>query len=118
MPDILWPTSLPDKVQSDSFSLNIGETVVKSDIDIGPQKVRRRFTKQIDNISATMQMTSAQYQTLLDFFRVDLNGGTSQFVFNHPISGASTYMRFMSPPVFRAIGGVMFEVTLNWEIMP
>lgn len=118
MSDILWPSSLQQLVEQSSFGLDTGESVIRSQMDIGPAKIRRRFTKQIDNLNVSIQVTSTQYTTLVDFYRVDLNGGVNQFVFNHPITGSPVYIRFVAAPKFKSLGGSQFEASMAWEILP
>lgn len=113
-----WPISLQDVVNRDSFSLKIGDTTIRSNMDIGPDKVRRRMTKSVDNLSVSIWVTSAQYTTLYNFYDITLNGGVETFTFDHPITGVATDFRFISPPEFRPVGFNTYEVNMAWEILP
>lgn len=116
---VAWPVSLQDKVESDSFQLQLGETRIKSEVDIGPVKYRRRFTKPIDIFQVSILLkNSTEYNTFYNFFDVDLNGGITEFTFNHPITGVSSNYRFVDPPSLRSLGAGVFSVTMNWEQRP
>ena len=113
-----WPISLQDKLNEDAFGLDIGETVLRSDMDVGPAKVRRRMTKSVDTLTCSIDVTTSEYSTFLYFFDTTLNGGVNQFTFDHPITGAPTDFRFGGPPQIRSIGGGNFRVTMRWEQLP
>ena len=115
-----WPVSLQQLVNSQSFSYRLGETLIKSDVDIGPVKVRRRFTRPIETVSVSINLTQAQFTTLRTFFNTTVNGGATIFELNHPITGVLTNFRFMGPPEIRPLGsgGTEFQASMSWEIMP
>lgn len=118
MPDILWPTSLPQVVNKSGFNYKPGDTTIRSEMEVGPDKIRRRSTRPVDTMSLTMNVTQAQYTTLYTFWDVDLNGGVNQFVFNHPITGVAKYCRMVGPPSFTPLGGVNFIAQMTFEILP
>ncbi len=113
-----WPASLQDFINEESFSLQTGSTVLVSDMDIGPAKKRRRFTKSVDKFDVTITLKNqTDYTTFSNFFDLDLNGGVEQFVFDHPLSGVPTNFR-MSEPKYTPLGGTAFLVSMQWESMP
>lgn len=114
----IWPAQLQDFVNEQSFSLEIGSTTIRSETEIGPGKVRRRFTKSVDKMNVSINLTQALYDTFYTFYDVDLNGGANTFLFNHPISGEQKEMRIMGQPTFSPLGGGNFVVNMTWEIMP
>lgn len=115
---VAWPATLNNTLDVDSFSYKIGDTTIRSDMDIGPQKVRRRHTKSVDTISCSQKISFSLYQDLYDFFDIDLNGGVNTFSFNHPFTGLPMECRFLGPPEIRPIGGVEFTLSMQWEIVP
>lgn len=110
-----WPVSIQQLLNESGFSLQVGNTVLRSDMEIGPAKVRRRMTKSNDILSATIILNHSEYHTFYTFFDVSLNGGATSFNFAHPITGVLTEFRFRKEPVFRSIGGGNFEVAMEWE---
>ena len=110
-----WPGTLPDKVESSNFSYNLGSSVMRSQMDIGPEKVRRRMTRAVNTMTCAMLLTSTQQSTLESFYVTTLNGGILTFNFNHPITQVSTEWRFIAPPKFNHVGGLVFSVSMAWE---
>lgn len=113
-----WPGSLPQKLETEGFSRGIGANTIRSNMEVGLDKIRKRYTKQIDPLSGTMKIDRTQYTALQTFYLVTLNAGILPFEFTDPITNTTTEYRFTSPPSFRSIGGNYFVVTLNWEVMP
>jgi hypothetical protein len=112
-----WPATLQGFLNTADFGYDIGETATTSEMDTGPKKKRRLFTKAIDRMSCSVELTKAQYITLYTFYDSSLNGGVNLFSFNHPITGISTDWRFAEPPKIIPLGGEMFRVQMSWEKM-
>lgn len=118
MAEVQWPVSLQSKVNADSFKIAWGETVLRSDMDIGPAKVRRRFTKGVDVMSCAINLTVEQYDTFETFYKTLVNGGATRFEINHPISQDVVLVRFTGPPEIAPLGGVMFRAAFELEVLP
>jgi hypothetical protein len=110
-----WPSQLQQLLNEANFGISIGETVLRSDMDIGPAKVRRRVTKSIDSFTASINLNVAQYTIFINFFNTTLAGGSLPFTFKHPITGVNETFRFKSPPSISSIGGGNFVTSLEWE---
>lgn len=113
-----WPLTLQQILNQEGFGITFGETAVKTEMDTGPVKIRRRFTEGVDTASGTIWVTAAQYSTLKTFFDTTLNGGVERFEFDHPITGTLTEWRFRAPPVVNFVGHDTYAVTMEWEAMP
>lgn len=113
-----WPGTLQQLLSEANFGIAKGETTIRSDMDIGPKKVRRRFTKGVDIFTASIYLTVTQFTLFETFYDTTLSGGSLPFTFNHPITGVATDFRFASEPVYRSIGGGNFTVDFNWEKLP
>ena len=114
-----WPVSLQQKLDRDTFREKIGSTVIRSDVDTGPAKVRRRMTKSVDPITCSITLNSAaEYTTFMNFFDITLNGGVNTFTFNHPVTGVSGTYRFADTPDIKPLGGFVFSVAMQWERLP
>lgn len=115
----LWPVSLQGKVNVDGFSYSFGETAIETEMDIGPKKKRRLYTKPIDEITCTIDVTSVEYSTFYTFYDVTLNGGVDTFWFDNPITHTSEEYRFKSPPPkVTPLGGDNFRINMTWIRMP
>ena len=115
---IQWPTSLQQLVNADSFNLKKGSTTIRSDVDIGPAKVRRRMTKSTDTVTVGFNLTKAEYLIHEEFYDIDLNGGVNAFEFKNPITQVVEVYRYNSEPEYKSIGGVNFVVNMQWERLP
>lgn len=113
-----WPVSLQQLLNQDSFDLQMGDTTVRSQMDVGLDKVRSRYTDAIDVYTSTINMNMTDYQTLVDFYRTTLNNGVGTFSFNEPLTGDAATWRFANPPEIRPLGGTYFQVTMKWEKLP
>jgi hypothetical protein len=113
-----WPVSLQEKLSEQGFGIQHGDTTLRSDMDIGPAKVRRRFTRGIDKLSCSIWLTTSEYSTFRYFYDTTLNGGVNRFEFNHPITGTLTEFRFADNPKYSSLGGGHFSVSMQWEEMP
>ncbi len=113
-----WPISLQQKLNVESFEVKIGSTSVRSDMDIGPAKVRSRFTDAVDGYQCSVNLDFDEYSDFLLFYKTTLNNGVSQFLFNDPFTELPTAFRFASPPSIRPLGGRVFQVGMIWEKLP
>jgi hypothetical protein len=89
--------------------------VIRSQVDVGPAKVRRRYTKPITSVRASMNCSIVQVRTLISFFTTTCAGGVDRFTFTSPVTGQSEEYRFVEPPRFSPIGGLMWRADLSLE---
>jgi len=113
-----WPNTLPDFVEQEGFQKSIGNNVLRSSMDVGLDKLRKRYLKQIDTQSSTMTLDRTQYTTLETFYLTTLSGGVLPFTFVDPITLVASDYRFTAPPSIRSKGGNYFVVTFGWEKLP
>lgn len=113
-----FPGSLQDKFNEQGFSYQIGETKLTSSMDVGPSKMRRRFTKGIDKVSASINLEYDDKETLVDFHNTTLNGGVDTFLFEDPFTLTDIEYRFVEAPSIDPIGGRWFNVKMKLEIIP
>jgi hypothetical protein len=113
---IPWPTSLP--ACAETYTEKAEPVTVRTNVEEGPPKVRRRFTVRILRAQVGMQMTIAQRNILDSFFYVELNGGVGRFTFTHPWTQQVVDWRFVEAPDFANNGPLGVSVTMVWEMMP
>lgn len=110
-----WPGSLQQYLSQENFGLDVGPTTIRSQNEIGPDKVRRRSTRGIDKISGSIFLTVAEYSVFRTFFDTTVNGGVTSFTALHPITGITSNFRFVGTPSVRNIGGGAFVCSFAWE---
>ena len=87
-----WPVSLPQQVER-GFSESIGLNVLRTPMDAGPAKLRRRAARP-DTLNVSFLMTNAQVATLEDFVLNTLQG-VFRFSFIHPRKQVQVETRFI-----------------------
>lgn len=115
-----WPAQLQDKFNVDSFSVQFGDTTIRSEVDAGLDKVRSRYTRGVDVYTCTIDLALADYTVLTTFYKTTLGNGVRTFGFQNPMSGQLDEFRFQSPPSVRPLGsgGSYFKVSMTWELLP
>lgn len=114
-----WPSQLQQILNVDDFSYNPGSTAIRSEVDVGPAKVRNRATDAVDVITCQFNLPLADYSAFMLFGRTTLSNWVSQFLFDDPFTGDPTAYRFISPPkIVPLSGGIEFRVSMTWEKLP
>ncbi|MEM1149332.1 MAG: hypothetical protein AAGI03_02080 [Pseudomonadota bacterium] len=115
MPD--WPADLPF-FDVGQLTLESPQNLsIKSDMDVGPPKVRRRSTAGVEPFSGAMRLiTRAQFLVFRSFYNVDLQGGVLSFTHADPFDGVIKNFRFESYEITRF--GPKYRVTANLVILP
>jgi hypothetical protein len=116
----VWPTSLPQSPQK-GYSETGGVLVLRSPMDSGPAKQRRRGARP-QTMQLSFIMTSAQVAVLENFVEDTLRG-TARYGFRHPRTQAMVEVRIVPQS-----DGVMYTntylapdywtVSLQLEVLP
>lgn len=113
-----WPATLPPPAIN-TFREKPPQNTIRSTMDKGPDKTRRRTTANIRPISFTLKLTPEQVQALDDFFNITTFSGADEFDYTHPRTGDSVTVRFASEPDYAEVeGGVIYNCSISLEIMP
>lgn len=119
----LWPVGLPQKLNVDGHTYQLGDPTIRSNPSVGPSKIRPRSSAIASPLNGQMFMTTAQVETLRYFYQVTLRGA-EVFEFPDPERGPSSpdvtiYCRFAGSPTITAthVAGV-WSVALPMEILP
>ena len=113
-----WPGTLPQDVFVQGYSEQPPELALRTQMDIGPAKLRRRQTAAARPLKATVGLTRAQVATLDAFFLTDLAGGALSFTWTHPRTLAAATFRFVSRPSYVPESGASWLAELDLEILP
>lgn len=115
-----WPSSLPQAPQK-GFQETIGALILRTNMDAGPAKQRRRGARP-DTMDVQFIMTTDQVQTLTDFV-LDQLDGTARFGFTHPRKNTVVEVRIVPQQdgqlfttAYLAPG--YWNVSLKFEILP
>ncbi len=106
-----WPASLPQRVAVDGYGEGPPDTTVRTRMDAGPAKVRRRFTAGVRPLSLQIDLDG--------FFGTTLLGGALAFDWVHPRTQAAVTLRFVRPPAYRPLASdAAWQAVLQLEILP
>lgn len=112
-----WPATLPQRPLVDGWSEAFADTGIRTSMDVGPAKTRRRTSAGEKKYEVSFYMTSAQVDILETFYSTNLASGTIEFTWNHPRTGNSESWRFTGPPetISKGIG---YIASFGLEQMP
>lgn len=118
MTDIFWPEDLPQSPLIDGFQETLPDNLLRTKMEQGPPKLRRRGTDAPAKITATFLLDAAQCALLAAFYTDTLAGGAQRFGFAHPRTGITVECRMTQPPEIAALNGGYFRVRLLLEVLP
>jgi hypothetical protein len=110
---IAWPSTLPDCAQT--WEEQDVPVTIRTAMDIGPPKVRRRYTRTMRNVRVSFMLSHAEAMALRDFFELDTQGGVVEHSFRHPFRDALESFRFVEPPSISNLGAMACTVACSWE---
>ncbi len=111
-----WPPDLPQKFLIEGYSETPSENVLRSNMDVGPAKVRRRSTTAPVQMSGSMLMTIDQLKRFRQFYRSESFDGTVPFLFAD-ITGTIRTVTIVQPPAESTVGNRV-SVSLVFEYIP
>lgn len=112
-----WPGILPSAPLL-GHRESAPDVVVRTEMDAGPAKLRRRFTAGVRPMQVPLVLSDAQVDALDDFYVITLAGGTLRFDHKHPRTGAVVRWRFIAPPQYDLIAPTKWRATLTLEVLP
>ncbi len=118
MANIVWPSSLPQRPTVGGYQERFADTVLRTAMETGAAKTRRRFTAAPRQIEMTFRVNAAQAAILKTFFEETTAGGALPFDWMHPREGTSAEFRFVEAPRVSAVTGTLFSIAIKLEQMP
>ena len=114
-----WPGTLPATPIIGGYQEVFANNVVRSDMDTGYAKVRKRSTAAPKIYRFVYSLTAAQVTTLNTFFDTTINSGADTFTMTHPRTSASETWRIISPPeVMTSANTSDYRAVVNMEQLP
>jgi len=113
-----WPGTLPDIPLSQGYKEGVPNLLLRTQMDQGPAKVRRRHSAGVRQVALMLQLHKDQVATLDAFYLGPLEGGALRFTWVHPRTQVPTDFRFEKPPEYTHVGGLYFAATLALEVLP
>lgn len=116
MASIDWPTTLPVPRQ-EGYSESPPNNTIRSRIDSGAAKVRRRFTAGVRQLTVAYALTQTEVGYLDTFYVTTSKSGSLAFNYTHPRTGATVEARFLEPPVYSDFNWLALA-TVKLEVLP
>jgi hypothetical protein len=114
-----WPNTIPQTLNMDGYGEAARDTNIRSAMDAGPAKVRRRASCAVRPVTGKMVMTAAELDDFREFYEEDILDGSLRFDWVDPLDGTTAVeMRFTAPYTIAAFGPDAFEVGMSLEILP
>lgn len=113
-----WPVTLPQTVLREGMGESLPDTALRTSMDVGPAKLRRRSTAAVRPITATLNLSLAQVGYLETFYVSTLEGGALPFDMADPRTGATESFNFTAPPSWYPLGAGLWRASLTLEQLP
>lgn len=113
-----WPSALPCRFTAYSQDYEAADNLIRSDMSIGPAKVRRRSTSAVAKLSGDMVMTSAQRDEFFAFVQDDIVSGALPFTFKNPHGTNDILVRYVPPYRVKRFGAGKWVISMQLEILP
>lgn len=116
MTNITWPQTLPQVIRLEGLSGKKKSNVVRTQMDTGPQKARRRYTASTKEFTGSVVLTEAQREYLEDWYDNILGSGVLRFVMKDPQTLELAEFRFLEEYTEESNDG-LWIITMQLEKM-
>lgn len=102
--DTTWPAGLTRTPRVSALSEEAPDVLVRSEVDVGPPKLRRRFTGDRRKFTIELDLKRSEVATFDAWFlnnSTGAGGGSRSFAWKHPRLGTTADFRFLSVPTYR-----------------
>lgn len=114
-----WPDTLPQSFDgTGTYSESPEPTVLRTAMDSGVVKLRRRQTRSEVRVSGTMRLTGAQVGIFIPWFQDTLKGGANAFTAQLTLSGSSQPFQFVEEPSINHVAGDVFQLSMKLLVLP
>ena len=116
----VWPTAgnFPQTVAYRDFQEQTPAAIIRTQMEAGPDKVRRRYTAAPRPFRAMLSLATAQVATLDSFFVTTLAYGSLPFDWVHPRTGSAGVFRFKGPITYTRLGPDLWQAKFEMELLP
>jgi len=114
MADIYWPDSLPATLLLAGLSMQPQDNVIRTAMDAGPKKARRRYTASAKTFSGKQVLSAEQFIIFKHFYHATIADGVLRFNFTDPVTLETAEFRFTGAYSATALDG-LWEVAMPLE---
>lgn len=116
MTEIVWPKELPQVLMSDGLSATKKNCIVRTEMDAGPVKQRRRYTVATKEFTGSIICNEEQRLRLERFYDEEIGSGALRFVMRDSQTLKPAEFRFLEAPTEDNADG-LWKITLKLEKM-
>jgi hypothetical protein len=109
-----WPEALPKTLLLSGLSRQPQSNVIRTAMDSGPRKARRRYTARAISHTGKMILSPEELAAFEQFYHAALADGVLRFNFTDPVTLETAEFRFTGDYTVTAVDG-LFEVTMPLE---
>lgn len=112
-----WPTTLPAPNMA-GYSVKPDAGFIRTDMDAGPARQRRRYTSSPSRIPASWVFNATQMAAFKTFYETTLDVGTGWFTMtvNAGAGESALDCRFAEPYSAALVGSGIWQVSANIEV--
>lgn len=118
MASSVWPASLPQIPLRNGFSESGQGATIRTQMDVGPAKLRARYTAEIVNFNISLVLTTPQRSTLETFYQTTTVFGSCPFDWDDFVNGGTAEYRFITRPTYRNLADELWSTTFSMERLP
>ena len=112
---VSWPSNVPNVFKNDSDSGSFKPQVLRTSMDKGPVKTRRKDTRLKSVISGQIIMSQTEFNSFVTWFNTSLGAGSLSFLFLDPYTDIEKEWIFTKEPKFKKIALTHRIVSLEME---
>lgn len=112
-----WPTYLPAPLRA-GYEINPEDPILRTQMDAGPDRVRRRYTAIPSRIPVSWRLTEAQLALFEAWHKYEALDGAAWFTVSlvNGLGFQSMEARFAKPPKKALLSGTNWEVSAELEV--
>lgn len=112
-----WPANLPAPLRS-GYEINPEDPILRTQMDAGPDRVRRRFTAIPSRIPVSWRFTEAQLALFEAWHKHEALDGAAWFTISlaNGLGISAMEARFTKPPKKPLLSGMNWEVSAELEV--
>ncbi len=112
-----FPGTLP-KPLADNYGGNQDQAFIRTEMEAGAQRQRKRYTAVLHQLSLSWKFTAAEMATFKTFFDTTINRGSDFFTMSLDVgAGITSYdVRFTAPYEYSRLPGGNWQVSAKVEV--
>jgi hypothetical protein len=114
MAAISWPETLPATLLLDGLSRQPQSSVIRTAMDAGPKKARRRYTANSVKVSGRQIFSPGELAVFEQFYHTTLADGVLRFNFTDPVTLETAEFRFAADYSAASADG-LWDVSMQLE---